>query len=169
MLRLAHWARARDLTTLGRHADAVPDWDQALALWPAPASDNDRLEWAIALADKGEYNRATADAQRLAGKAPRDGRVLYNAACVFAVASAAVARDAKLVAGERDALAEQYAAGAVQLLAKARGVEYFKDARSVNHLKEDRDLDPLRRREDFKKLLTELEEQVGAGPQTRSR
>ncbi len=52
-----------------------------------------------------------------------------------------------------DAQVEQYAARAVELLRQAVAKGY----KDVGHLKKDPDLDAQRQREDFKKLLRELE------------
>ena len=66
----------------------------------------------------------------------------YDFACVFAIASGKLA-DKK----------DEYAKRAVELLQRAVKAGY-KDAA---HMKKDTDLDPLRDRDDFKKLLAELE------------
>jgi hypothetical protein len=71
--------------------------------------------------------------------------MLYDLACVCALASAAVKDDAKR--------REQYADRAVALLRQAVAAGW-KDAA---HMKKDQDLAPLRDREDFQKLLAELE------------
>jgi hypothetical protein len=62
-------------------------------------------------------------------------------------------KDDKLPEGKRKELAQSYADRAVEALrqAVARG---YKDAA---HLKKDPDLDPLRGRDDFRKLLAEVE------------
>jgi hypothetical protein len=64
-----------------------------------------------------------------------------------------VAKHGKLDADERKAAVQFYGDEAMKLLreAVAKG---FKDAKQM---KQDRDLDPLRDREDFQKLLEELE------------
>jgi hypothetical protein len=92
-----------------------------------------------------EHARVTAEADALARSKDASAALYYDAACVFALSAAAVHDD--------DKQAEPYAVRAVELLrqAVAKG---FKD---VAHLKKDSDLDPLRQREDFKKLLRELE------------
>ena len=57
----------------------------------------------------------------------------------------------------------EYADRAMELLAKAVGAG-FKDAA---HMKTDTDLDPLRNREDFKKLLAELEKTAPKPPEKK--
>jgi eukaryotic-like serine/threonine-protein kinase len=146
VLRNSHWGRAEALDRLARHADALEDWDRALALnlgvADLAAICSGRAQ---SLARAGNHVEAAAEANTLAESAGLNGGALYDLACVFTLAAAAVKDDAKL----RD----QYAARAVELLrqAVAKG---FKDA---THMKKDIDLDPLREREDFKKLLADLE------------
>ncbi len=76
----------------------------------------------------------------------------YDFACVYAVASGKIA-DKKMEYGDR----------AMALLHQAVQAGY-KDAA---HMKKDTDLDPLRGREDFKKLLAELEEKAEKPPRDR--
>jgi hypothetical protein len=74
------------------------------------------------------------------------------AARAHAIASSAVARDAKLPAADRDRLAERYAARAVELVQQAVK-QGFTD---VKVLTTHPDLAPLRAREDFKGLVDDL-------------
>jgi hypothetical protein len=85
---------------------------------------------------------------------------LYNLACLSALSSAAVGKDASLPQADRDQLAERHAAQAVERLGQAQAAGFFKDPAKIEHLKKDADLDPLRSRDDFKKLLKELEEKA---------
>ena len=72
-------------------------------------------------------------------------------------------KSANLDAAKRQAATKFYADQAMVMLRDAVGKGY-KDAA---HMKEDTDLDPLRQREDFKKLLAELEVKQKA-PQGKS-
>jgi serine/threonine protein kinase len=145
-LRNAHGARAEALTRLGQHADAIKDWDRALAvnanrqmqLWL-------HLQRARSWARAGDHARAVAEANALAGAKEAAGDTVYDLACVCAVAAAAVPEDAPLH--------DQYAARAVELLRQAVAQRYKDAAR----LKKDQDLDALRDREDFRRLVAELE------------
>jgi tetratricopeptide (TPR) repeat protein len=152
-LRNAHWSRALALDKLGRHADALKDWDRALALDPVAADQpffpRNR---ALSLARGGEHAKAVAEANALAELKDVDRGTLYDLACVCAVASAAV-RDAKSPGADVVQLAEEYAARAVELLRQAVAKGYKEAA----HMKKDKDLDALRDREDFKRLVAELE------------
>jgi hypothetical protein len=80
------------------------------------------------------------------------GDTLYNLACVCALASAAV-KDAKNLGADAPRLAEEYAVRALELLRQAVAKGY----KDFDHLKKDDDLKPLREREDFKKLVIDLE------------
>src|SRR5262249_47420668 len=107
---------------------------------------------ALTLAHLGRHADAAAAAEPLlAPKAP--ARFVYGVACVFALCAAAAARDDKLEPAEGERAAEADAARAGAPLGQAVQAGY----RDVNQLKKDPDLDPLRRREDFQKLLAELE------------
>ncbi len=80
-------------------------------------------------------------------------------------ADAAAAKDKSLAKDDRTRLAEQYAARAVALLAKARAAGYFNRAPVLEHMKNDPDLTPLRDRDDYKKLLRGLSS--SGGPTSR--
>jgi hypothetical protein len=76
--------------------------------------------------------------------ATKQPAMLYGAARVCALASAAAKDNAKL--------REQYAARAVELLRQAAAKGY----KDIEHLKKDDDFKPLRDRADYKTLLNEL-------------
>jgi hypothetical protein len=117
---------------------------------PAPAEYRTRfpeltqLSLAAGQVQTGQLDRGVAAADELARSPQVTAETLYDCACVYAQAAAAT-REA--------GTAERYAARAVTLLrdAVAKG---FKDA---THMKRDENLDSLRKRDDFQKLLTELE------------
>jgi hypothetical protein len=128
---------------LRRHADTLPDWDRALALSDPPERINLRLSRACALARAGRPAGAVAEADALAG-ADAPGGTLYDAACVYALASAAVRDDGPL--------AERHGARAVALLRRA----FTRGYADVAYLLSDSDLGALRRRRDYADLLWEL-------------
>jgi tetratricopeptide (TPR) repeat protein len=162
-LRNAFRARADMLTRLGRHSEALPDWDRALELEAGPDRARFRLWRALTLAQIGEHVQATAEVNDLSRSKSATGATLYDAACVFALSSAAVGKDAKLPQTERAQLVEQYMVRAVQLLIQAQAAGLFKDPRQTEHLKKDTDLDSLRLRADYQKLLSELEKVAPPG------
>jgi tetratricopeptide (TPR) repeat protein len=150
-LRDAHWGRARALDLLRRHAEAVQEWEQALALDDGKYRSVLRLGRAMSQAHlHGDHEKALAEATALAQDG--DGRTLEGLARLCAQASAAIASSTQ-EAGQGAKFQEQYAARAVQLLRQAAG----KGHRDRLYLKEGTDLAPLRSRADFQKLLAEAE------------
>ena len=73
---------------------------------------------------------------------PNDADLWYQCACVFSIAS-----------GKDDEKKQKHADRAMQLLGSAVHSGY----NDVKQLKSEKDLDPIRDREDFVKLLNELE------------
>ena len=140
----AHSGRATARNMLGRHAEALKDYDKALEFDDGQFRLVLRVERALTLVRLKEYARAMTEADAVAEARDANAAVTYDAACVFALCAG--------FAKEADQ-AERHAARAVALLkrAVARG---FKD---VAHLKKDADLAALRARNDFQNLLKELE------------
>jgi serine/threonine-protein kinase len=148
--------RAWALTDLGRHADALRDWDRVLKVGGEGHRDELRLDRAISLAHLGDHVRAIAEVNELADKARGDGEVLYHAACVHALSSAAALQDIRLAPTDRALRAERYAVEAVELLRKARAASYFNGPARIGQLIKDVNLAPLQSREDFRKLMAAL-------------
>jgi serine/threonine protein kinase/tetratricopeptide (TPR) repeat protein len=144
-LRNAHAGRAEALSELKRYADSLPDWDKAMDLSPWTERPMVRLGRATSRVRAGQVDAAIKDAEELARMAPPE--ILYNAACIFALAA-----DRPKEAGSVTSK-EECAKRAVALLrqAVAKG---FKD---VQQMKSDDDLKAMRQREDFRKLLADLE------------
>lgn len=107
---------------------------------------------AVTLARMHEPEQATAGVEGLLRRAD-SAASLYNAACVFAVSAAAPALDP-----ER---AEQYAARAVQLLRKAVESGY----QELEAMQRDSDSHFVHGRQDFNKLITDLEKKPLGKPQ----
>jgi serine/threonine-protein kinase len=140
-LRNAHYGRAQALTGLARHAEAAEDWARAMELDNGPDRPFFRRKRALSLARAGDHAQAVSEANALAEAKGVHALTLYDLACVCSLASASVKND------------DRYAARAVELLRQAVAKGY----KDIDHLKKDPDLDPLRGRDDFKKLLAELE------------
>ncbi len=102
-----------------------------------------------AMARQGQHAELALAADALAGLEPRNGHNLYFAACAHGVAASAAKEDATKQ--------QQYVARAMALLAEARMAGHFKDRKNVERLKQEPDMAALRERDDFKKLLAELE------------
>jgi serine/threonine protein kinase/tetratricopeptide (TPR) repeat protein len=141
-LRNGHWGRAIVCGRLQQHAEAVKDWDRAIELSPGPEQPSFRVSRAVARLEAGQVADAVAEVEDLTKRSKWSTDDWYNFACVYAVASGKVA-DKK----------PEYADRAVELLRQAVNAGY----RNATHMGTDTDLDPLREREDFKRLLAELE------------
>ncbi len=105
----------------------------------------------------GEVERAVAEVAELRQMTGWTADQWYDLACVYSVAST---KDA----GQTRAHGDR----AVELLRKAVAAGWSDAA----HMKEDADLDPLRGRDDFRKLLAELEKKFPpkkepAGPEKK--
>jgi tetratricopeptide (TPR) repeat protein len=148
-LRNSHWSRASALTQLNRYAEALGDWDRAIELSEEPDQPAIRLERALTLARLGDHARAVSETDDLTRSAEMSGAALYDAACVCGLSATA--------AKEHSEVQEQYALKALALLRRAQSAGFFEDREAVEHLQRDDDLAALRDREDFKKLVIDLE------------
>jgi tetratricopeptide (TPR) repeat protein len=140
----SHWGRAVALMLLGRHTEALRDYDRAVDLDPG-RNQRLRLQRAVVLARVNDHTRATAEANDLVGVPNADASTLYEAACVFALSVTATMDDAKR--------GEAYATRAVELLRRAVSNGY----KDLQYLKQDQRLEPLRSNPEFRKLLKQLE------------
>jgi tetratricopeptide (TPR) repeat protein/tRNA A-37 threonylcarbamoyl transferase component Bud32 len=145
----SHVGRATTLAGLGRFADALPDWDRALGLSPPEQRRTARVGRALALAHLGRAADAVDEVAGLEKAADLDAGQWYDVACVYALGAANVP--------EKQA---EYAGRSVEALRTAVKAG-FKDAA---RLRQTRALDPLRDREDYQKLLAELEKASPAKP-----
>ena len=119
-----------------------------------PGLRNARTERATTLAREGSYIQAAEEAEALA-REEGDSIHVYNVACIYSNASAAAGRDSKLSPAERARLETRYADQAMTSLRRAIAQGYGRP----DAIKKDADLDPLRTRDDFRKLIAELEAQ----------
>jgi serine/threonine protein kinase len=151
-----YFIRAGLLVELGRHKQAMDDFDRALEAKRGPPFDLPcRLARAVCLARIGDHGHATAEAETLGADARATPGHLCEVACAYALSVEAVRRDAMLPSAERTNLAERYGARAVALLARANAAGFFEDPTNLELLKNDPDLDALRPRADFEKLLND--------------
>jgi tetratricopeptide (TPR) repeat protein len=156
-MRDAFWGRGEALNRLGRHAEALPDWERAIGLSTGRKLIPLRLGRALTLARLGDHARATAAAEEMAQRNSLTAEDTYNLACVFSLAAVPQLGNFEPRA-EPEGQAERHAARAVALLRKAKAAGYFKEPANIEQLKKDSDLNPLRLREDFRKLLEALED-----------
>jgi tetratricopeptide (TPR) repeat protein len=112
-----------------------------------------RINRAGVLARRGDHARATDEVEAVVRQGNPGSVQLYNAACVFSQASGVVYHDDKISPTDRDGLKARYGDRAMDYLRQAVANGY----RNLSVIKPDPDLDSLRARQDFQKLLTELE------------
>jgi serine/threonine protein kinase len=150
-LAAAYAGRAGALDRLGRHAEALQDWDRLQKLGLRWGRDG-TLGRAKTLAHLGKHKAAAGIAFRLDN--PRlSATQAISLARVYAVCAEAAGKDTALPAQRRKQAVEANAARAVALLARASAAGSFKTAEQRKVLEEDPDFAALRARADFKKLL----------------
>lgn len=161
-LRNSRWKRAEALTFLGRHAEALPDWDRAIELDTGRHGLTGSATLALGLGRAntlvllGHHAQAARAALALLEPAPAEPGTIYLAGYLHAMCCKAALADQSVSAEERLRLGDVYAAKAVELLHAARQAGYFKDPREVAELRDAPDFDVLRDRQGFKELLAEL-------------
>jgi serine/threonine protein kinase/tetratricopeptide (TPR) repeat protein len=112
-----------------------------------------RIDRTLAKAGRGDHAEAASEAEALARQPDLNAGHLYDLACTFSQSSAAADRDGKLSAADRAGLKARYADRAIDFLRRAITDGW----RNPRVLRTDPDIDPLRARDDFRKLLAELE------------
>jgi serine/threonine protein kinase/tetratricopeptide (TPR) repeat protein len=145
--------RAVALMQLGRHKEALADWDRAIELTSGPLRDSCRIQRILTLARLGEHQPAAAALKELAGRKDMPPADLYQCAAAYALCSAAVRQDQDVPPAVREKLAEEYAHDALKFLRDAIAGGY----QDAEHMKKDKDLDAVGDREEFKKLLAEVQ------------
>ncbi len=156
-----HWDRAAAFMKLARHNEALADWDRALTFADGPLRTRLRSSRAVVLAHLGEHAQAAAEAEELARAESPEPLVLLHAADTWALAAVKVRDDGRLPQAEREQRSEQYARQSIELLRRLHRGGYFKTPAGLKDLRKDKDLDAVRSREEFKKLLAEVEAPAG--------
>jgi tetratricopeptide (TPR) repeat protein len=152
---MSMWSLAEKLVRLDRGAEAVPVIDECVQRTRGQVVDTSLLPGVMDL--RLRHFEKTKDAARCRQTAEMleklngaDAGSLYAAACFRAVTAAVL----KLTPGANATrLANEQADRAMAWLKQAVAAGY----KDTDHMKQDTDLDALRGREDFKKLLAELE------------
>jgi eukaryotic-like serine/threonine-protein kinase len=140
--------QARAYEDLGEREEASKRWGLAIAY----DDHNDpslKLSRAMALAGKGEYEKAGAQADELV-KQEKLPETLYRLAGVYALSSSA-ANGAK-----NQTLAESFKIKSVEILERIKEEGYFKDAAHVQKLEKDMAFEGVRNSEEFKRFSAEL-------------
>jgi serine/threonine protein kinase/tetratricopeptide (TPR) repeat protein len=149
-LRNSHWGRATALDDLGRDAEATRDWERAWELDDGSYKATFRMR---ILRNKKDGAGCLAAAAEYEARKGTDAVALYDAACNRAVCAAVIPEDPRTHAADAARLAREQADLAMAWLHKAAAAGY----KNAAQIKQDKDLDALREREDFKKLLAELQ------------
>jgi tetratricopeptide (TPR) repeat protein/tRNA A-37 threonylcarbamoyl transferase component Bud32 len=153
----SHLRRAETLDLLGRHRDAIADWDEAIRL----ATTSTARRWfhirrVMSLARAGDHHRAAVEADYLDRGPSLPAAALYNLACIHALNAASAQRDGSRPLPEREKRAGQYAQQAIALLKRAATAGFFGNRKAVAYLDRDGDLACLRPREDFQRFRAGL-------------
>jgi serine/threonine protein kinase len=141
---------------LARYDKAIPILDDAVGKGYEAArriAMTARIGRAITLAKQGDHARATDDVEDLARRDGLTNVNVYDLACLCSRSSAVAGRDDRLSPAERACLKAHHAERAMELLRKAMAMGY----RHPAAMRADHDLDALRDRDDFRKLLADLE------------
>jgi tetratricopeptide (TPR) repeat protein len=150
--------QGRILYRLGRFAEALEAYNQALTLASPAQQFEARVERAPVVGRAGRHAEALAEVRDLRDRSgDLTGAQCWLLAVGFASAAEAAAKDAKLPEAERRRLAETAAPEAVALLRRAADKGYFDTAEEVRSLRAQPELNFLREREDFRKLLERVE------------
>jgi hypothetical protein len=115
-----------------------------------------RLRRAEILARLGDHGEALSAAKSVTLGMEYSLTDYYRAAVIAAVAARAARADGRLVAAERDRLSEEYAAWAVRILLKASLLTTRPDE-VIARIKKYPDLESLADRDDFRRLISELQ------------
>jgi tetratricopeptide (TPR) repeat protein len=137
----SHLGRALTHDELRKHTEAVKDWDRAVELCPAAERIAYRGSRAISRIQAGQTAEAIIEIEELTRVGQWSARQWYGFACAYANASIKIA-------GKK----QEYGDRAVEMLRQAVKDGY----RNAAKMSKDHWLNPLRGREDFKKLLAEL-------------
>jgi tetratricopeptide (TPR) repeat protein len=139
LLYISYSRRATTYYQMKKYDEACGEMDRWIEQMEQPGL---RAQRAIYRVMAGRITEAVVEVEELTKSSNGNASQFYNFACVFSLASSKTA-DKKQEYGDR----------AMELLQQAVKAG-MKDAA---HIAKDTDLDPLRDREDFKKLLAELE------------
>jgi serine/threonine protein kinase/tetratricopeptide (TPR) repeat protein len=148
---------------VGRPEAAVARYDKAVAILEGVVAAglksarnalvSARIDRSTARAAGGAHAQAAAESDAVFRQGGLHSGHLYDLACTFSQCSAAADRDGKLSPADRAVLKARYAERAVRFLQQAIADGW----RNPQHLKTDPDVEPLRARQDFQKLLADLE------------
>jgi tetratricopeptide (TPR) repeat protein len=147
-MRNACASRAEALVALKRYAEAAKDWDMAQKLDSGAMKSQFRFNRAEALCRSGNHQEAAAAADELTKEPTITPGGIFNLGCIMAICASKT---------DDNSLRDAYSVKAVALLERAKAVGLFNDAKLIEQLQSDKDLDAVRQRDDFRKLLSDVE------------
>jgi serine/threonine-protein kinase len=150
-LRNSHHGRAEAHDQLGKHSEAVNDWTRAIELSAPHEQPSLRLRRADSRVRAGQAAEAVAEVAELRKATTLTMEQWYDFACIYALAS-----------GKDATRKQEYADEAMRLLRQAVQAGF----KNAAHMARDNDLGGLHGRDDFKKLLAEVE---AAGRPTKTK
>jgi len=142
LLGRSYGGRAITLRLLGKFAESANDWDKSIEFGTEIDRPERRAARANMLVKAGRIKEAVAEVADLMKSSKWSADQRYNFACVYALASGSVVLEK-----------QQYADRAMVLLGQCKDSQFM----NARHVTQDTDLDPLRDRDDFKKLIAELD------------
>jgi serine/threonine protein kinase len=149
-LRNSYNGRAQAYDRLHRYAEAVKDWDSVIELSTPTEQPVFRLARALSQVRAGMVGEAVAEVAELSQQSNLTAIHWYAFACIHATASTKVPDKH-----------QEYSNRAMELLHKAVDAGF----QDIKLLKTNKDIAPLRDRDDFKKLIAELEAQMKSAVQ----
>jgi tetratricopeptide (TPR) repeat protein len=159
-LEAAFRGRARALDWLGRHTEALADWETALG-YASKSRNTPAYELlagkATTLAKLGRRAEAEPLISQVAAAPADEGEAFFVAATAAALLAGA---DADSVERKEKAQAQ-----GIAFLRRAHEAGLFRIKYWANRLKSDRDLAALRDRADYRQLVADLEKESAPGPQ----
>lgn len=138
ILRGVEGRRAVVLSKLGQHPEAEQALKRAALGGPEPTDRESRLCRALVRAYAGDHAGAVARANEVAGEHGLEGSELFDLARIYCLG--------------------QEGGRAVEVLRQARDAGYLSSAAAVARLRHEGDLAGLLSRDDYRKLLSELEQ-----------
>ncbi len=151
VLRNNHWGRADSLLAIKKFAEAIVAYDSAITMADQRNLPEIRMARAMALAKSGDHQAARAAVDAETANAKVRNFVWFDASKVLVAAATAASHDPKTVVDLQ--------ARAVAALRLAFESKYFGNAKSRAVLRSP-DFAPLQEREDFQKLLADVDSQA---------
>jgi tetratricopeptide (TPR) repeat protein len=151
------YSRSVTHEALGEMAEMLRDRERSCTLAEGDARDVCRVDFAICLTRAGQHARAVAEARAVSAKPAVPAATRWLLATAFGHAAVAAERDDTLTSPERERLRDKYGSLSLAELRRCQQAGYFKDANRRQQLLTDPALGVIRAREDFKKLLPDVE------------